>query len=134
MLPTQAMHTAGFFSEEDFRFPLRFRRHFGFESLTYIQHFSQQTSNKAKTSVVLSSDGPFPSASTAHMYTIRQASAGHWYYNLSQNTRLRLLLNGRAQTEPWQCQLQQQTVFLFTPVSWAKKVIVIETIGTVPAS
>ena len=67
--------------------------------------------------MVLGSDGPFPSASTAHMYTIRQASTRHWYYNLSLNTRLRLLLNGRAQTEPWQCQLQKQTVFLFTPPS-----------------
>ena len=64
--------------------------------------------------MVLGSDGPFPSASTAHMYTIRQASTRHWYYNLSLNTRLRLLLNGRAQTEPWQCQLQKRTVFLFT--------------------
>ena len=68
-----------------------------------VLHFSQQTSNKAKTSAVLGSDGPFPSASTAHMYTIRQASTWHWYYNLSLNTRLRFLLNDRAKTEPWQC-------------------------------
>ena len=72
--------------------------------------------------MVLGSDGSFPSASTAHMYTIRQASTWHWYYSLSLITRLRLLLNGRAQTEPWQCQLQKQTVFLFTPASyWARE-------------
>ena len=67
--------------------------------------------------MVLASDGPFPSASTAHIYTTRQASTWHWYYSLSLATRLRLLLNGRAQTEPWQCQLQKQTVFLFSPSS-----------------
>ena len=73
-----------------------FRHHYS----VLVLHFSQQTSNKAKTSAVLGSDGPFPSASTAHMYTIRQASTWHWYYNLSLNTRLRLLLNDHAKTEP----------------------------------